>query len=157
MGELKFQLHGGPVVINSQNGGFLYSDGNGNWSGTLSRSDDYIIQPGELYKIVIKGDSSQEIVDYFDVPQTWVEVTVAPGYNWFGYTGNAETIADAIGPNSPPTNGDKIIDENGHEATFTANNNEQGGTWSGDFNQLQKGHGYVYYSAADYTKSLYLQ
>ena len=157
MGELKFQLHGGPVVINAQNGGFLYSDGNGNWSGTLSRSDDYIIQPGELYKIVIKGDSSQEIVDYFDVPQTWAEVTVAPGYNWFGYTGNTKPIADAIGPNSPPTNGDKIIDENGNVATFTASNNEQGGTWSGDFTQLQKGHGYVYYSAADDPKPLYLQ
>lgn len=156
MGELKSQLYGIPVVINSQNGGFLYSDGNDNWSGTLSKSDDYIIQPGEMYKIVIKDDSSKDVY-VFAVPQTWTNVELQHGYNWFGYTGNAETIADAIGPNSPPTNGDKIIDKDGNVATFTANNNEQGGTWSGDFTQLQKGHGYVYYSAADGPKPLYLQ
>ncbi len=154
MGELKSQLYGIPVVINSQNEGFLF--GEDNWSGTLSKSDDYIIQPGEMYKIVIKDDSSKDVY-VFAVPQTWANVELQHGYNWFGYTGNAETIADAIGPNSPPTNGDKIIDKDGNVATFTANNNEQGGTWSGDFNQLQKGHGYVYYSAADYTRPLYLQ
>ena len=156
LGELKSQLYGIPVVINSQNGGFLYSDGNDNWSGTLSKSDDYIIQPGEMYKIVIKDDSSKDVY-VFAVPQTWANVELQHGYNWFGYTGNTKPIADAIGPNSPPTNGDKIIDKDGNVATFTANNNEQGGTWSGDFNQLQKGHGYVYYSAADDPKALYLQ
>lgn len=47
--------------------------------------------------------------------------------------------------------------KDGNVATFTANNNEQGGTWSGDFNQLQKGHGYVYYSNANTTRTLTLQ
>ncbi len=154
MGDLKGQLGNTPVVINSQNEGFLYNEDN--WSGTLSKSDDYIIQPGELYKIVIKDDSSKDVY-VFAVPQTWANVELQHGYNWFGYTGNTKPIADAIGPNSPPTNGDKIIDKDGNVATFTANNNEQGGTWSGDFNQLQKGHGYVYYSAADDPKPLYLQ
>ncbi len=148
LGELKSQLYGIPVVINSQNEGFLF--GEDNWSGTLSKSDDYIIQPGEMYKIVIKDDSSKDVY-VFAVPQTWAEVELQHGYNWFGYTGNAPTIDDAIGPNSPPSNGDKIIDENGHVATY------QGDSWTGDLTQLQKGRGYVYYSAADNTRLLYLQ
>lgn len=148
LGELKSQLYGIPVVINSQNEGFLF--GEDNWSGTLSKSDDYIIQPGEMYKIVIKDDSSKDVY-VFAVPQTWANVELQHGYNWFGYTGNTKPIADAIGPNSPPTNGDKIIDENGHEATY------QDGSWTGDLTHLYKGRGYVYYSAADYTKSLFLQ
>ena len=150
MGELKSQMHGGPVVINSQNEGFLYSAGDGNWSGTLSKSDDYIIQPGEMYKIVIKDDSSKDVY-VFAVPQTWANVELQHGYNWFGYTGNTKPIADAIGPNSPPTNGDKIIDEDGNVATY------QNGSWTGTLTHLYKGRGYVYYSAADYTKALYLQ
>ncbi len=148
LGELKSQLYGIPVVINSQNEGFLF--GEDNWSGTLSKSDDYIIQPGEMYKIVIKDDSSKDVY-VFAVPQTWANVELQHGYNWFGYTGNTKPIADAIGPNSPPTNGDKIIDENGHEATY------QDGSWTGDLTHLYKGRGYVYYSAADYTRSLFLQ
>jgi hypothetical protein len=148
LGELKSQLYGIPVVINSQNEGFLY--GENDWSGTLSKSDDYIIQPGEMYKIVIKDDSSKDVY-VFAVPQTWANVELQHGYNWFGYTGNTKPIADAIGPNSPPTNGDKIIDENGHEATY------QDGSWTGDLTHLYKGRGYVYYSAADYTRSLFLQ
>ena len=150
LGELKSQLYGIPVVINAQNEGFLYSNGNDNWSGTLSKSDDYIIQPGELYKIVIKDDSSKDVY-VFAVPQTWANVELQHGYNWFGYTGNTKPIANAIGLNSPPTNGDKIIDENGHVATY------QDGSWTGDLTHLYKGRGYVYYSAADYTKALYLQ
>ena len=148
LGELKSQLYGIPVVINSQNEGFLF--GEDNWSGTLSKSDDYIIQPGEMYKIVIKDDSSKDVY-VFAVPQTWANVELQHGYNWFGYTGNTKPIADAIGPNSPPTNGDKIIDENGHVATY------QDGSWTGNLTHLYKGRGYVYYSAADYTKALYLQ
>jgi hypothetical protein len=148
LGELKSQLYGIPVVINSQNEGFLF--GEDNWSGTLSKSDDYIIQPGEMYKIMIKDDSSKDVY-VFAVPQTWANVELQHGYNWFGYTGNTKPIADAIGPNSPPTNGDKIIDENGHEATY------QDGSWTGDLTHLYKGRGYVYYSAADYTRSLFLQ
>ena len=148
LGELKSQLYGIPVVINSQNEGFLF--GEDNWSGTLSKSDDYIIQPGEMYKIMIKDDSSKDVY-VFAVPQTWANVKLQHGYNWFGYTGNTKPIADAIGPNSPPTNGDKIIDENGHEATY------QDGSWTGDLTHLYKGRGYVYYSAADYTRSLFLQ
>ena len=148
LGELKSQLYGIPVVINSQNEGFLYSEDD--WSGTLSKSDDYIIQPGEMYKIVIKDDSSRDIY-VFAVPQPWAEVELQPGYNWFGYTGNTKPIANAISPNSPPTNYDKIIDENGHEATY------QDGSWTGNLTHLYQGRGYVYYSAADYTKSLYLQ
>ncbi len=148
LGELKSQLYGIPVVINSQNEGFLF--GEDNWSGTLSKSDDYIIQPGEMYKIVIKDDSSKDVY-VFAVPQTWANVELQHGYNWFGYTGNTKPIADAIGPNSPPTNGDKIIDENGYEATY------QDDSWTGDLTHLHKGRGYVYYSAADYTKALYLQ
>ena len=148
LGELKSQLYGIPVVINSQNEGFLF--GENDWSGTLSKSDDYIIQPGEMYKIVIKDDSSKDVY-VFAVPQTWANVELQHGYNWFGYTGNTKPIADAIGPNSPPTNGDKIIDENGHVATY------QDGSWTGNLTHLYKGRGYVYYSAADYTKALYLQ
>ena len=148
LGELKSQLYGIPVVINSQNEGFLF--GEDDWSGTLSKSDDYIIQPGEMYKIVIKDDCSKDVY-VFAVPQTWANVELQHGYNWFGYTGNTKPIADAIGPNSPPTNGDKIIDENGHVATY------QDGSWTGNLTHLYKGRGYVYYSAADYTKALYLQ
>lgn len=148
LGELKSQLYGIPVVINSQNEEFLY--GENDWSGTLSKSDDYIIQPGEMYKIVIKDDSSKDVY-VFAVPQTWANVELQHGYNWFGYTGNTKHIANAIGLNSPPTNGDKIIDENGHVATY------QDGSWTGDLTHLYKGRGYVYYSAADYTRPLYLQ
>ena len=134
--QLEEALGNNAVLINSQDGGFARYEDNA-WSGTLTS-----IEPGKMYKIETNAACSLALTG---TAVGNVEITILPGYNWFGYTGTqAADIATALG-SITPASGDTITDQNGNVATFTANNNEQGGTWSGDFNQLQKGHGYVYY------------
>ena len=127
--QLEEALGNNAVLINSQNAGFARYE-NGTWSGTLTE-----IVPGQMYKIETSDAVS---LTMSGTPATGVSLTIMPGYNWFGYTGNqAKAIAAALG-DFTPSNGDTITAQDG--ATATYNN----GSWNGTLNTLQPGHGYIY-------------
>ena len=127
--QLEEALGNKAVLINSQNAGFARYE-NGTWSGTLTE-----IVPGQMYKIETSDAVS---LTMSGTPATGVSLTLMPGYNWFGYTGNqAKAIAAALG-DFTPSNGDTITAQDGTTATY---NN---GSWNGTLNTLQPGHGYIY-------------
>ena len=138
--QLESALGGVGIVINSQNGGFARCDGQGNWSGTLEE-----IEVGKMYKIETGAVCTLSLQG--DRPAT-VTVTLESGYTWFGYTKGTEAtaIATALG-NFVPASGDMIIGENG---TATYN----GSTWTGNLTELVPGHGYVYFSTYNSTRTL---
>ena len=142
LAQLEEALGGNAILINSQNGGFARYEvvnGQGNWSGTLTE-----IVPGQMYKI--KTTAAVSLMTEGDYA-TGVSLSVLPGYNWFGYTGTqAAEIATVLGT-FVPASGDMIIGENG-TVTYT------GGTWTGDFTELVPGHGYVYFSTYNSTRTL---
>ena len=127
------------ILINSQDEGFAQYDGLG-WSGTLSE-----VIPGEMYRILT--NTATEFTVSGDGPTS--TITILPGYNWFGFTGEqTATIASAFS-GFTPTEGDTITDEEGHTATYSS---ETG--WTGEVATLQPGHGYIYHSKASYGRSV---
>ena len=139
LSDLEQALGNKAVLINSQNAGFARYE-NGTWSGTLTE-----IVPGQMYKIETNDAVSLTVSG---TPTTSVSLTLMPGYNWFGYTGNqAKAIAAALG-DFTPSNGDTITAQDG--ATATYNNS----SWNGTLNTLQPGHGYIYNSTAFNSKQM---
>ena len=139
LSDLEQALGNNAVLINSQNAGFARYE-NGTWSGTLTE-----IVPGQMYKIETNDAVSLTVSG---TPTTSVSLTLMPGYNWFGYTGNqAKAIAAALG-DFTPSNGDTITAQDG--ATATYNNS----SWNGTLNTLQPGHGYIYNSTAFNSKQM---
>ena len=138
--DLETALDGNAILINSQDGGFLRYE-NGGWSGTLTA-----IASGQMYKVKATAAVSLEIEGAY-VAST--EVTILPGYNWFGYTGTTTTaIATALG-DFQPTNGDTIVDEDNNTATYT------NGAWSSTtLTDLVPGKGYVYLSNDSGSKTI---
>ena len=129
LSDLEQALGNNAVLINSQNAGFARYE-NGTWSGTLTE-----IVPGQMYKIETSDAVS---LTMSGTPATGGSLTLMPGYNWFGYTGNqAKAIAAALG-DFTPSNGDTITAQDGTTATYN------GSSWSGELNTLQPGHGYIY-------------
>ena len=136
--DLQTALGGNAIIIDSQDGGFVRYENN-TWSGTLTE-----ITPGQMYKIETTAPVG---LNLSGTPATGVSLTLMPGYNWFGYTG---TQAKAIGSafnGFTPTNGDRIVAQDGTEATY--NNG-----WSGQLTTLVPGHGYVYISNAEQSRTL---
>lgn len=128
------------LIINSQDDGFArYEDDL--WQGTLSE-----FVPGKMYKIKVNEDCTIVVTV---APVTSTSVTIAPGFNWIGYTGPAGlSIATALG-SFEPNDGDEIHDEDGiRMASY------DGETWSGNLLQLVPGKGYLYYSNATESKTL---
>ena len=140
--QLETALGGNGILINSQDGGFARYEvvnGQGTWNGTLQG-----FVPGQMYKIAVQNAGIITLTGTSVNPE---EMDILPGYTWFGYTGTqAKAIATVLG-NFEPTNGDKIIAEDGTEASY--NNG-----WSGTLTTLVPGHGYVYFSTATTTKTL---
>ena len=75
-----------------------------------------------------------------------VTVTIAQGYNWFGYTGTQPLAIENL--SITPANGDKVISQDEGFAVFN------GTSWEGTLTTLQPGHGYVYFSTAEETKTI---
>jgi len=137
--ELEILLAGNAVLINSQDDGFVRYDGEG-WSGTLTE-----IEPGKMYKILTTA-ATEFTLSGEAVSST---ITILPGNNWFGYTGSRPTaIAQALGNDFVPTEGDQIIAQNGQSVTY------ENGSWTGSLIVLRPGHGYVYHSNAPQGRSI---
>ena len=132
--QLEAALGTNGILINSQNDGFVRYE-NGSWSGILQN-----IVPGQMYRIQTSAPASFELTGN-EVNN--VTFTIAPGYNWFGYTGSqSSTIGEVFGGNFVPVEGDKINSQDEGFAIF------EGGQWTGGLTTLQPGHGYVYISNA---------
>ena len=139
LGELETLLAGNAVLINSQDEGFVRYDGEG-WSGTLTE-----IEPGKMYKILTTA-ATEFTLSGEAVSST---ITILPGNNWFGYTGSRPTaIAQALGNDFTPTEGDQIIAQNGQSVTY------ENGSWTGSLIVLRPGHGYIYHSNAPQGRSI---
>ena len=137
--ELEILLAGNAILINSQDDGFVRYDGEG-WSGTLTE-----IEPGKMYKI-LTNEAAEFTLSGEAVSST---ITILPGNNWFGYTGSRPTaIAQALGNDFTPTEGDQIIAQNGQSVIY------ENGSWTGLLIVLRPGHGYVYHSNAPQGRSI---
>ena len=134
---LKQGLGTNGILINSQNSGFLrYEDGQ--WSGMLNA-----LVPGQMYRIQTGNSCSFTMRG---TPVTDVQVSIVPGYNWFGYTGTQSLPLENL--NISPAEGDKIISQNDGFAIYN------GTSWEGTLGALQPGRGYVYLSTAQETKTM---
>lgn len=141
LNDLEEALGGSGVIINSQGQGFARFDGE-SWSGTLTS-----IEPGQMYQIKTNEAVSLEVTGE---PVAAAAIAILPGYNWFGYMGTqSKAIGTALG-DFQPTNGDRIVAQNGDEAVY--NNG-----WSGTLTSLVPGHGYIYFSTDNQTKMGTLQ
>ena len=129
LSQLEDALEGNGLTIKAADATYSYS--NGAWSGTNS---DLI--PGQMYRI---QTSEACTLTLSGLMPTSVSVTLNPGYNQFGYTGNATTaIAEAFGNGFTPTAGDKVVSQNGGFAIYN------GTAWEGTLATLVPGQGYVY-------------
>ena len=101
---------------------------------------------GEMYRIQTTAPCNLPLTG---IRLSSATVSIAPGNNWFGYTGNAPaTIATVFGSTFGPTIGDKIIAQDEGFAIYN------GTAWEGTLTTLQPGHGYVYVSNASGTKTV---
>ena len=127
------------ILINSQDGGFVRYE-NGAWSGTLQG-----FEPGQMYKINVQTVTT---ITLTGTPVAASTISILPGYNWFGYTGEAGLSIDkALGEDFTPNVDDQIIGQDG-TTQFGSNG------WNGDLGSLVPGRGYIYHSTATRTKPI---
>ena len=141
--DLEIALGANGILINSQDGGFVryeIVEGQGHWNGTLQG-----FVPGQMYKINVQTVTT---ITLTGTPVTASTISILPGYNWLGYTGEAGLSIDkALGEDFTPNDGDKIIGQDG--------TTQFGSTgWNGDLGSLVPGRGYIYQSTATRTKPI---
>ena len=137
--DLESALGTNGILINSQDGGFVRYE-NGAWSGTLQG-----FVPGQMYKINVQTVTT---ITLTGTPVAASTISILPGYNWFGYTGEAGlSIEKALGENFTPNVDDQIIGQDG-TTQFGSNG------WNGDLGSLVPGRGYIYHSTATRTKPI---
>ena len=135
--DLETALGTNCILITSQSSGYLSYE-NGSWNGTLDA-----IVPGQMYKIETNGVCNLTVTGN---SQPSVNITIVPGYNWFGYTGMQVLGIENL--NIVPAEGDMINSQNEGYAIY------ENGVWGGTLHELQPGHGYVYNSNANVNKQL---
>lgn len=137
--DLESALRANGILINSQDGGFVRYE-NDTWSGTLQG-----FVPGQMYKINVQTVTT---ITLTGTPVAASTISILPGYNWFGYTGEAGLSIDkALGEDFTPNVDDQIIGQDG-TAQYGANG------WSGTLGSLVPGKGYIYQSTATRTKPI---
>ncbi len=140
LAHLEDALDGKGITINSQSAGSVQYSGS-QWSGDLQR-----ITPGQMYRIRTNEVCS---IDLTGMSVASSSIDLHPGLTWFGYVGVQKPIAQALSGFHPAI-GDKINSQNGGFAIYGNNG------WSGTLQTLKTGHGYVYHSATNNTKTLTL-
>ena len=141
--DLEIALGANGILINSQDGGFVryeIVEGQGHWNGTLQG-----FVPGQMYKINVQTVTT---ITLTGTPVAASTISILPGYNWFGYTGEAGLSIDkALGENFTPNVDDQIIGQDGI-TQFGSNG------WNGNLESLVPGKGYIYHSTATRTKPI---
>lgn len=117
---------------------------NGQWNGTLES-----LVLGQMYRI--NTSSPCEFTLTGSKPAS-VEVSLAHGAHWFGFTGSAPTaVGTVFGTAFGPVAGDKVVSQNGGFAIYN------GTAWQGTLTTLLPGQGYVYVSQSNETKTLVME
>ena len=138
LSQVETSLGSDGIRINSQGSGSALQV-EGTWSGDLQN-----LVPGQMYRIQTGAPCTLTLLG---LPITTATITINQGENWFGYIGLEKTIAEAF-VNLPPAIGDKVISQDEGFAVFN------GTSWEGTLSTLQPGHGYVYVSTANGTKTI---
>ena len=134
------------VFIKDKTTAMIFCDGN-NWM-----PEDAQIQAATMYKVkitpVVEGQQLPEQVpvtgEQLKLKET--PVTLAPGWNWIGYTPlTTMTVGEALAAANPQV-GDCVKSQ--HGIAFYSQNG-----WEGSLKALESGHGYMYNSTADKEKS----
>ena len=136
---LQSALPSGPITIKSQGGGVL------TYSGTQWRGSITAIDVSQMYEISVSADCvitlSGAVVDPAEHP-----VSIVNGSNWMGFpVSGSESLAEAFA-GFTPSNGDVIKDQY-KSATY------YNGSWYGNLDALEPGHGYIYQSRATTSKT----
>ena len=97
---------------------------------------------GKMYKIKALTGGTLQITGNL---VSTLSVTIAPGTNWFGYTGSQPKAIQEVF--NTPADGDKMISQNDGFAIFNGVN------WEGTLTQLTPGQGYVYLSKGTGSKT----
>ena len=115
--------------------------GNGFWLGL----EGYQWTNSEMLMVEVNADCTVTLQGPMVDPST-VSITINPGWNWIGFpVGSEMSIEDALASFEPEL-GDGIASYEGIT--------EYIGIWTGDFETLLPGHGYMYYSANATPKTL---
>ena len=117
---------------------------NGQWNGTFES-----LVLGQMYRI---NTSSPCEFTLTGAKPASVEVSLAHGAHWFGFTGSAPTaVGTVFGTAFGPVAGDKVVSQNGGFAIYN------GTAWQGTLATLLPGQGYVYVSQSNETKTLVME
>ncbi len=141
--ELETALGVNGFAIMAEDGSTL-NYANGQWNGTLES-----LVLGQMYRI---NTSSPCEFTLTGAKPASVEVSLAHGAHWFGFTGSAPTaIGTVFGTAFGPVAGDKVVSQNGGFAIYN------GTAWQGTLTTLLPGQGYVYVSQSNETKTLVME
>ena len=115
--------------------------GDGFWVGL----EGYQWTNSEMIMVEVNEDCTVTLVGP-TVDLSTVSITIRPGWNWMGFPFDSEiAIVEALADFEPEF-GDGIVSYEGLT--------EYIGVWTGDFETLVPGHGYLYYSAGSTPKTL---
>ena len=115
--------------------------GDGFWLGL----EGYQWPNSEMLMVEVNADCTVSLEGPAVDPST-VSITINPGWNWIAYPMDSEmSLEDALADFEPEF-GDGIASYGGIT--------EYIGIWTGDFETLEPGHGYMYYSASEEPKTL---
>ena len=131
----------GQVIKNSQTG--TEYDEEWGWFGDL---DEIGMNNEQMYKIQVSATCTMNLEGTSANPASH-PITIVPGWNWIGFpSAEAMSLEDAFAGFAQE--GDKIRNS-GAEIDYDP---EWG--WFGDFETLEPGQGYMYYSASDTPRTL---
>jgi hypothetical protein len=132
------------VVIKSSN---VYTEYDAEWEEWLGDLDEEGIVNEQMYKILVSAACSVTLEGTPANPSDH-PITINPGWNWIGFPSTeAMSLEDAFAGFAQE--GDIIRNSDGE----TPYDPEWGG-WYGDFETLEPGQGYMYYSASSTPKTL---
>jgi hypothetical protein len=141
--DLETALGVNGLAIMAEDGSTL-NYANGQWNGTLES-----LVLGQMYRI---NTSSPCEFTLTGAKPASVEVSLAHGAHWFGFTGSAPTaVGTVFGTAFGPVAGDKVVSQNGGFAIYN------GTAWQGTLTMLLPGQGYVYVSQSNETKTLVVE
>ena len=107
-----------------------------------------LLIPGQMYKIESTASLSTPVSGVYVAS---AEITIASGYNWFGFFGTSSTIDSLFDTAFGPVAGDKIVSQGEGFAIYGSDG------WSGTLTSLQPGHGYAFISNAQGNRTLSFQ
>ena len=151
------------VDMNEVDGLAMLEEALGDYGVTIATSDDIAEYLGDGFWLGLEGyqwaNSEMIMVEVSEdctvslggsvVDPSTISITINPGWNWIGFPFDSEMSLEEAMAVFEPELGDGIASYEGIT--------EYIGVWTGDFETLEPGQGYLYYSASDEPKTLIFQ